>query len=495
MVIGGGVSGLAAARVLAGAQPVGGGAAMAGSTLEVGGGREDQVVILEASDRAGGKVLTGSFADGRVDLGPDQFLRRDPSAERLCRLLGLGDALVAPSVSNAAVFSNDRARPLPSGLVLGVPTDLRALSSSGIVSEAACNFATGDPARPGPVLDAADVGLQIDSSDAASRVERSAGAILRPRLGDEIVDRLVDPLIGGINAGRIDDLSLGTVAPQIARALVGHHDVIAPLRAAQPPRSHDSPFFGLVGGLGRLVTALTDELSQLGCVVRYGCSALQIRLGGPGAPNRYVVETTRGSYAADGVVVALPAGQAAYVLRGIAPEAAGQLETVAYGSVAVVTFSFDRQLPRALAGLSGVLVPRVKGTLTTALTLLSQKWRWTAEQAPNNPLVRVSAGRHLDSRIDALSDDKLCRSVAAELGQLIGLDAEPVGCLVKRWPNAFPQYQPGHSARIAMILRALGDRPGIAMAGAVLGGVGVPACISSGEMAADRVRMVAEESA
>lgn len=109
VVIGGGVSGLAAARVLAGAQPVGAAAAVDGSSFEVGGSQEDQVVVLEASDRAGGKVLTGSFADGRVELGPDQFLRRDPSAERLCRLLGLGDALVAPGVSNAAVFSNGRA--------------------------------------------------------------------------------------------------------------------------------------------------------------------------------------------------------------------------------------------------------------------------------------------------------------------------------------------------------------------------------------------------
>ncbi len=493
VVIGGGVSGLAAARVLAGAQRVGAVAAAAGSSLELSGKGDDHVVVLEASARAGGKVLTGSLAALRIDLGPDQFLRRDPSAERLCRLLGLGEALVTPSVSNAAVFSYDRARPLPAGLVLGIPTDLPALSSSGIVSKAACRFATSDSDRPGPVLEAADVGLHLDGSDTPSRVERSAGAILRPRLGDEIVDRLVDPLIGGINAGSIDDLSLGTVAPQIARALIGHHDVIAPLRSAQPPRRYDSPFFGLVGGLGRLVTAVTEELSHLGCDVKYGCAALRIRLGEPGAKARYVVDTIRGSYPADGVVVALPAGQAASVLKDIAPKAAGLLATVGYGSVAVVTFSFDRELPRALEGLSGVLVPRVEGTLMTALTLLSQKWPWTTEKTPLHPLVRVSAGRHLDSRIDTLSDDDLCRSLATELTQLLGLDAKPTGCLLQRWPQAFPQYVPGHSARIGLILRALGDQPGIAMAGATLGGVGVPACISSGELAADQVRLVAQE--
>jgi len=183
VVIGGGMSGLAAARVLAGAPPVSAGAGGLNDSaggLNAGAGGAS-VVLLEASDRLGGKVLTESFAGGLVELGADQFLRRDSSAEQLCHFLGLGDDLVAPGASSAAVFARSRPRQLPARLVLGVPTDLDALAGSGIVGDEAIDHARCDADRDGPVLDAADVGL--DASEDAGR-ERSAGAVLRARLGD-----------------------------------------------------------------------------------------------------------------------------------------------------------------------------------------------------------------------------------------------------------------------------------------------------------------------
>jgi oxygen-dependent protoporphyrinogen oxidase len=536
VVIGGGVSGLAAARLLAGAArvsdppadvassgpataasnganaaagaggsnganaaagPAGSNGANAASGAGAGAG--DDVIVLESSEHLGGKVLTAEFAGGLVELGPDQFLRRDPSAERLCRLLGLGDDLVAPGAGSAAVCAHGLPRQLPAGLVLGIPTDLDALARSGIVSDSAVEYARSDGERPGVVLEAADVGLDHSAS---AYQERSAGAILRPRLGDEIVDRLVDPLIGGINAGSIDNLSLGIVAPQIARALIGHHDVIAPVATLVPAlpagsARRPSPFFGIVGGLGRLVSGVEQELQQLGCEVRLGCTALRIRQAADGS---LLVGTSGGDITADGIVLALPAGPAAALLSEVAPEATELLAAITYGSVAVVTLAYDEPAPAAFEGWTGVLVPRVEGTVMTALTLLSQKWPWMGEPrcatAPpddagtrtDSMLVRVSAGRHLDDRIDHLDDAELARTVESELAELTGIKAPAASHHVQRWHGALPQYVPGYAAGIRAVRGALAHTAGIDLAGAALGGIGLPACITSGERAAETVR-------
>jgi oxygen-dependent protoporphyrinogen oxidase len=489
VVVGGGVSGLAAARVLAGATCVsdaaGGRDSSGGSRLPSGGGGSDtvgpSVVLLEASDRLGGKVSTGSLAGGPAETGPDQFLRRDPSAERLCRYLGLGEDLVAPAAGSAAVFAASRPRQLPTGLVLGVPTNLDVLAASGIVGAEAIERARGDAGRGGPVLDAGDVGL--DDSEDPGR-ERSAGEVLRPRLGDEIVDRLVDPLLGGINASGVDYLSLGTVAPQIARRLVGRRDVIAPLAEAPPVAAEvrESPFLGVVGGLGRMVARIEDELGRLGCDVRLGCPALKVSLARTGTG--YVVDTPAGPLDADGIVLAVPADLAARLLVEIAPEVARLLGEITYASVAVVTYAFDRDIPTALEGWSGVLVPRLEGALATAVTLLSQKWPWTSSGATARSLVRVSAGRHLDARVATMSDAELEVALVGELAHFTGITAIPTDCHVQRWDRAFPQYAPGHAARIRGSRRRLGELPGVELAGASLGGIGIPACITSGERAA-----------
>jgi len=429
-------------------------------------------------------VGTGSFDGGSVDTGPDQFLRRDPSAERLCHYLGLGADLVAPGARTAAVFAGSGARQLPAGLVLGVPTDLDALAASGIVGRQAVDQARGEGDRDGPLLDAADVGL--DDSEDPSR-ERSAGEILRRRLGDDIVDRLVDPLLGGINAGGVDYLSLGTVAPQIARQLVGHRDVIGPVAAVAPPTEvsgvvRESPFLGLRGGLGRMVARVEDELCRLGCDVRLDCPAVKLSLADTGTG--YVVATPAGVLAADGIVLAVPADRAAQLLDGIAPEVAQLLGEIAHASVAVATFTFEADLPPSLAGWTGILVPRQEGALTTAVTLLSQKWPWATSSRTARSLVRVSAGRHLDDRIATMVDTELAGALAGELAHFAGITQAPTDCHLQRWPRSFPQYVPGHAARIRRCRRRLAELPGIELAGASLGGIGIPACITSGERAA-----------
>ncbi len=245
VVVGGGISGLAAARVLAGESPLGDGAGMGDGSAAVSGSagtgrpapaahlsaRDGEVIVLERSPRLGGKILTGTIAGVPVELGPDQFLRRDPSAERLARLVGLGDELVAPAARAAAVYSRGSLHRLPAGLMLGVPTDAAALEASGILSADGLDAfrklsgLTGPSGSPGTPAEAGP-------GAGGGSAELSAGAILRALVGDEVVERLVDPLLGGINAGSVDELSLAGVAPQVARLLAGPPGGLAALSAA-----------------------------------------------------------------------------------------------------------------------------------------------------------------------------------------------------------------------------------------------------------------------
>jgi oxygen-dependent protoporphyrinogen oxidase len=474
VVIGGGLSGLAAARLLAGAQPVSAAGGEFDDSLSIAAGNAFgglEILLMEASDRLGGKVRT-ALGDGPVELGPDQFLKRDPSALNLCHQLGLAGDLVEPAAGAAAVFARGELRQLPGGLVLGVPTDVEALASSGVVSDEALAYAVSDSQRPGTPLSAADVGLGEGD-------ERSVGSLLRPRLGDEIVDHLVDPLLGGINAGSVDHLSLGTTAPQLAAALVGHHDVMAPLAPLSAAGRGagtlaPSPFFGLIGGLGRISQAVGIELADLGCEVRLDSPVQRLATQG----GRYIVTTEVGDTQADAVVLAVPAYVAARLLKDVAPAAAADLESVSYATVAVATLGYAEGVKAAIEGWTGVLIPKPEGALATAVTFLSYKWPWVP-----GVFVRVSAGRYLDARVTSLYDKELGQRLVSELAAYTGLTAEPQTVTVTRWGQSFPQYGPGHRRKIARCLGALEAHPGIVLAGAALGGIGIPACITSGERA------------
>ena len=465
-VVGGGVAGLAAARLLAGLQPV------SEASRAAGGAR---VVLIEQSRRLGGKVASGELAGSPVELGPDQFLRRDPSAERLCRQLGLGDRLVAPAGGTAGLLAKGELRPLPTGLVLGVPTDLAALAKSGIVSQEALAAARSAATRRRP-FSPGELGLEGDPETK----ELSAGEILRPELGDEVVDYLVDPLLGGINAGRVDSLSLSVTAPGIAKALLRRKDVIPALRSIpSAPRPEGPSFLGLEGGLGALPAAVAREL---------GAAAVELWLetracGLSKSPGGYELETEGRSLHCDGVVLATPGGATGSLLSGLAPRAAELCSSIAYGDVSLVTFAFEAGSIAFPAGWTGFLVPARERKLMTAATFSSRKWPWMSRAGLE--LVRVSAGRFGDTRAGDLDDDELAARLLAELSELSGTTAPAVDRLVKRWPASFPQYRPGHRALIGEIRSLL--PAGLALAGAALGGIGVPACISSGEAAAEQV--------
>jgi oxygen-dependent protoporphyrinogen oxidase len=230
-----------------------------------------------------------------------------------------------------------------------------------------------------------------------------------------------------------------------------------------------------------MVTGLEAELRGLGCDVRLDTPALGVTTTGSG----FVVATPAGPISADGVVVAVPASTAARLLEGVSPQTAATLGEIASSSVAVVTYAFPPGSVASLERWSGVLVPRIEGALMTAVTFLTKKWPWM--EHGGRPLIRVSAGRHLDERIATLSSEDLARRLAVEVEHFTGIDAGAAEPYVHRWEHAFPQYAPGHAARIATVRNALAGTPALALAGAMLGGIGIPACITSGEQAASAI--------
>jgi oxygen-dependent protoporphyrinogen oxidase len=447
-VIGGGVAGMAAALDLAAAGV--------------------DVALLEAGDRLGGKVRTGSLAGVAMDLGPDSFLARRPEAVRLCTELGLAGDLVPPAATSAGVWSRGRVRTLPAGQVLGVPTDPVALARSGVVSPLGAARAALELAWPGRPL--------------GEEEDEAVGSLIGRRFGREVAERLVDPLLGGINAGNTDSLSVEAAAPQLAAAARRSRSLVRGLRGGPPP-APGPVFLTHPGGLAVVVGALAARLGELGVAVSLSCPVEAVE---PRPAGGYRLATAGGELEVDGVVLAVPAPAAARLLVGIAPGAAPVLTDVRAASVVLVGLAYRRgDAPVDPVG-SGFLVPRPEARLMTACSWASAKWAHLG--ADGVVRLRVSAGRVDDPRAMAMDDDDVVERLQVELAAALGVEADPLDVVVARWPDGFPQYAPGHLHRIAGVHAEL-DRaaPGVALAGAGLGGVGLPACIGSGRAAATRV--------
>jgi oxygen-dependent protoporphyrinogen oxidase len=437
-VVGGGIAGLAAAWQLA--------------TTKQGA----QVTVFEP-DRLGGKILTAGFAGRAVDTGPDAFIARVPDAVELCRELGLESELVAPAATRALLWTRGRLRPLPEGLVVGVPAKLGGLLTAGILSPL------------GVARAALDVGLP------ATRwpEDMAVADVVRARFGRQVAERLVDPLLGGIHAGSTEDLSVEATAPQLARAARTSRSLLLGLRRAGSPAAGGPMFLAPARGMGRLVDAMVAALAERG--VAFAREMVADITGEKGG--RLRVEPA-GVF--DAVIVATPAAAAAKLLAAACPAAAGQLAGIRSASVVLVTFAYNAVVPD---GASGFLVPRHEGRLMTACSFGSSKWPQWAN--PGQVVLRVSAGRAGDDRPFQLDDETVVERLQAELAQALGWPAGPTAWRVSRWPEAFPQYEVGHLALVARVEAELRrSLPAVALAGAGYRGSGIPACIASGRRAA-----------
>jgi oxygen-dependent protoporphyrinogen oxidase len=444
VVVGGGIAGLAAAHDLARAPGV-------------------EVTLLEADDRLGGKVRTEPFAGLALDTGPDAFLARRPEGVALCHDLGLDGALVAPATTAASLWVGPRLHPLPSGTLLGVPTDLAALARSRVLSPLGLARAAVEPLLPGRPLGGEDAAV---------------GTLVRRRFGREAAERLIDPLVGGINAGRADALSLAATAPAIAAGAARSRSLALGLRRA--PTGPGGPvFLGLKGGLHRLVDRLAEDVTD----VRLGARVVDITA----TDGAYRLSREPGpDIEAEGVLVTVPAFAAAVMLATLSPAAAERMDRIRHASVVTATLAYrPSAVVRPLEG-AGMLVPRVEGRFITACTWSTTKW--PALAACGMVLLRASAGRDGDTRAIDMSDDDVVRHVHRDLVEALDLREDPVDSLVSRWPRGFPQYGSGHQRTVDGIEAALtADAPGVLVAGASYRGLGIAACVEQARRAATRM--------
>lgn len=445
LVVGGGVTGLAAAVDLVEHDGV-------------------EVELWERDDRLGGKIATSPFAGlDAVDEGGDAFLVRQPAALDLAHRVGIGGADITAPEPVAATVWHDGLHRLPAGIVLGVPTEVKPFVTSPLLSLRGKARAALEPLLP-----------RTDADD-------SIGALVRGRFGDEVHERLVDALVGSIYAADTDRFSLAAV-PQLS-GLAGRHRSLligaramkkampTPTAGATPP-----PIFGAPrDGLGALIDAAARHVVDRGGTIHRSRAAQTLAADG----SRWRVDDEP----FDSVVLASPAHATGGLLAHAVPDVAAGLRTIEYADVIMIRMAFSGDdWPDRLAGLSGYLVPKSEQRTVTAASFGSQKWaHW--RPADGSRIVRVSLGRD-GLPVDRLDDSAALDRAVGEFGTHVGADIAPTATSITRWPRAFPQYRPHHGTRIAELEAALPT--GLALAGASYHGIGVPACVASGRAAAGR---------
>ena len=415
----------------------------------VAGGAD--VIVLEGSDRLGGKLKLGSVGDLTLDLGAESMLARRPEALDLVHEVGLDERVVNPRTITASIWTHGALRPMPP-TVMGIPADVAALAESGIAEVAPQVVAVPDE----------DV---------------SVASFVSERLGRDVLDRLVEPLLGGVYAGHTDSLSLRATTPQIAAL---GPDLLAGATSARAVAEQTGPVFaGLVGGVGQLPAAVA---AIAGIDVRLDSTVRAITRTSDGWRLSVGPTTDVEHLDVDAVVVAAPAPAAARLLAEEAPDAAFALAAIDYASMAIVTYVFDE--PAAFDG-SGFLVPPVDRTFIKAATVSSNKWEWVAETG--RTVIRASVGRAGEATLLQHDDGDIAARALADLSTAFGGLPGPLDWVVQRWGGGLPQYDVGHLDRVAIVDRSVAAVPGLEVCGAAYNGVGIPAVIASGRAAARRL--------
>lgn len=443
VVVGAGIAGLTAARTLAGA------------------GRE--VLLLESGDRVGGKLRTAEVAGVGVDVGAEAMLNRRPEAVDLARSVGV--ALEHPTVASSRIWTRGALRPLPRSL-MGVPLDLEALEASGVLSEEGLARVRREPTLPPLDLAGGDV---------------SVGELVARRFGDEVVDRLVEPLLGGVYAGDARRLSARACVPQLV-SFAERGSLLE--QASAIPTTYDVPVFaGVAGGMGSWPHLLLEDAA--GVRVRTGLTVRELRRTPTGWELVAGPTTAPEVLRASAVVLATPAAPTARLLAQVAPSASAELAGIEHASTAVVTFAFPVADVAGLdaTGSSGFLVPPTEGRRIKASTFSFAKWGWVREAGAAQGVahLRTSLGRHGEEATLQASDEELVAWSLADLAEATGLRARPVDTHVQRWGGGLPQYAVGHLEAVARVRAAL--PAGVVVAGAAYDGVGIPAVVASAQRA------------
>ena len=460
VVIGGGISGLATAWRLSRER------------------RDVDITVLEASPVVGGKLLVSEIEGIAVDEGAESVLATRPEAVRLIHEAGLGADLVHPAVSAPSLVIGGDLVPMPTGLVMGVPTDLAQLARSGVLSSQALARLPLDHVLP-----------QTRTGD-----DISVGEYVGRRLGPEVVDRLVSPLLMGVYADRAVNVSMLAAVPKLFDAVQSERSVLTAARLVRGPSPEPGAvrapvFAGIRGGIGRLPLALAEKLRAAGVRIETSVCVRDLRRRVDGWELVVGATTDERVLHADAVVLAVPAPAAHKLVRGLSVQAETDLDEIETTSVAVVTLVYRiEDLPGGdLPGGSGYLVPPSEARPVKAATFASHKWAWLGDACAERGVVavRCSLGHAGDIEVLQRDDESLVRISAEDLAFVARLGrAWPIASRVTRWGGGLPRYAVGHVDRAARITDALERLPGLTAVGAAFDGVGIAACIARADRSA-----------
>ena len=455
-IVGGGISGLAAAFALEKQRAQ-------GAALEY--------TLFESHSRLGGVLVTEHVDGCLIEAGPDSFLTEKPWATDLCREVRLGDQLIGSNDPDRKTYILVKGRlvAIPDGLMFMVPTKILPTVLSPL-------FSTSTKLRMAQEWFHPPRRAEGDES-VAEMVERHYGA--------EMVDRLADPLLSGVYGGEASQLSVRAVLPRFAEMEAKHGSLgramlAAHKKMAQARKGPAKPLFtSLKDGMQQMVDAVLSRLPASSLRPGTAVQGLQRQDGG------WVVSARYDSDHFDAVIVATPAQAAAQLVHASSTELASELAAIQYTSSIIVNLGYDQKVRLSLPAGFGFLVPRSEGKRMLAATFVHNKFPHRAPQ--DRALLRCFIGGAGNDAVLQLSDKEILRIVREELRQIIGLTAEPLFTRIYRWPGAMAQYGVGHLERLQRIENQVAQLPGLALAGNGYRGIGVPDCVRSGSQAAHRV--------
>jgi oxygen-dependent protoporphyrinogen oxidase len=453
-IVGGGISGLAAAFALEERR-------LAGESLEY--------VIYEASSRFGGVLVTEQVDGCVVEAGPDSFLTEKPWAADLCRRVGLEDQLIGSNDSDRKTYIvlKGRLSPMPDGLMFMVPTKIMPAFLSPLFS----------PATKLRMV------REWRSSPRQSNGDESVAALVERHYGADMVDRVADPMLAGVYGGEASQLSVRAVLPRFAEMEAKYgslsRGMLAARKNAHHPETTASIFTSLKNGMQQLADAVVMKLPMQALHANSLVQAVQRQDRG------WVVSAGYASDQFNSVILATPAQIAAPLLEITSAELASELRAISYSSSVTVALGFDQEVRDVLPPGFGFLVPRGEGKRLLAATFVHNKFPYRAPE--DRALLRCFLGGSRDEAVLQLSDDEILSLVRAELGQILELRADPLFARVYRWKGAMAQYNVGHLERVDRIDWLVKRLPGLALAGNGYRGIGVPDCVRSGEEAANQV--------
>ncbi|MBS2968270.1 protoporphyrinogen oxidase [Metabacillus sp. KIGAM252] len=429
-----------------------------------------EITLIEASPRLGGKIQTVRKNGCIIEKGPDSFLERKASAPQLVRELGLENQLVNNSTGRSFVLLKDGLHPIPGGAVMGIPTQVRPFVTSGLFSFSGKLRAAGDFVLP----------------KGERKGDQSLGQFFRRRLGDEVVENLIEPLLSGIYAGDIDKLSLMSTFPQFYKTEQEHRSLILGMKKSLPPTSqkHDPSkkgiFQTLTGGLQTLIEALEKNLSSVKVTKGTKVTGLQKKPSGT-----YSLELSGGTMMeADAVIMTIPHASAGSLLKESEFDYFRTMESTSVANVAMI---FPKENVRMLKEGTGFVISRNGGYSITACTWTNKKWPHTAPA--DKVILRAYVGKAGEETIVDQTDEQLVKIVLEDFKKAMEITGLPEDYVVSRWKKAMPQYNVGHMENVRRIYSFVSKQyPGLFLAGASFEGVGLPDCIDQGKASVEQVR-------